>query len=298
MGACLIGYAADVTPQAQPAQPKTAKKTCCKCTPKLHDGKPDGMTAVEYRNVEEEEAQNNPFGIALYQPNYFLPYYHMTNPDDNVYQPSNSLQTIDRNEAKFQFSIKAPIWQHMFKTQSTLYLAYSQLSFWQAYDDSAFFRETDYSPELFVHNTINPNFYLDVGAVHQSNGYGGGFERSWNRIYTNFIFSTDHWMLSLEPWYALHDNSYMRYNPDLEDYMGYGQTTVSFKLSKVVLSFMMRNVFESGFQRPATQVTLSFPLTKRLLGYVQYYSGYGESLIEYNHRTQAYGVGIALNDLI
>src|SRR3990167_2359253 len=65
---------------------------------------PSNMTTTQYRDYEEQKAQSNPFGIALYQPNYFLPFYYMTNPDDTVYRPSDSLQSIDRIETKFQFS--------------------------------------------------------------------------------------------------------------------------------------------------------------------------------------------------
>jgi phospholipase A1/A2 len=43
-------------------------------------------------------------------------------------------------------------------------------------------------------------------------------------------------------------------------------------------------------------VEWAFPLCAKLRGYVQLFSGYGESLIDYNHRQTAPGFGVMLGD--
>ncbi|STH58657.1 phospholipase A1 (detergent resistant phospholipase A) [Escherichia coli] len=45
------------------------------------------------------------------------------------------------------------------------------------------------------------------------------------------------------------------------------------------------------------ELGLSYPITKHVRLYTQVYSGYGESLIDYNFNQTRVGVGVMLNDL-
>jgi phospholipase A1 len=44
------------------------------------------------------------------------------------------------------------------------------------------------------------------------------------------------------------------------------------------------------------QATWGFPLVRRVSGYVQVFSGYGESMIDYNHYQNTIGIGFSLAD--
>ena len=49
---------------------------------------------------------------------------------------------------------------------------------------------------------------------------------------------------------------------------------------------------------PQCRINMVFPLVNHFHGYVQGFSGYGQSLIEYNHYTNSASLGIAINDWI
>jgi phospholipase A1/A2 len=258
---------------------------------------------VEERTQKENTILNNPFAISFYQPTYIIPFYYTGSPYNAVYQgnlPDN--QQLMHDEVKFQFSFKYPLWN--FNKMHRLYLAYTQMSYWQAYQRSPFFRETDYQPEIFLANQVYiplgngwATNFLNVGAMHQSNGEGDTLERSWNRIYINAIESKGNFMVQIEPWYIIQDNSMETHNSDIGRYLGYGQMVFAYKYSKQVFALQVRNELESGFSRGALQFTWSFPLgTRNLKGYVQVFSGYGQSLIEYNHYTNSAGIGLSLSD--
>jgi phospholipase A1 len=132
--------------------------------------------------------------------------------------------------------------------------------------------------------------------MHQSNGKGGDLERSWNRLYAQAISSKGNWMLTIRPWYVIDDSTYERDNPDMTRYMGHGDLVAAYKYNSQVFSLSLRNEAESGLSRGAEMLTWSFPLTGPLKGYVQIFSGYGQSLIEYNHYTNGMGIGFSLSD--
>lgn len=258
---------------------------------------------IANRLQKEQKQENNPFLLSVYKPNYLLPFYSVGSPYTASVDGANR-ENLKREEVKFQLSFKVPVWRNVYNNRSTLYAAYSQLSYWQAYSRSAFFRETNYEPEIFLANNtdwhLSNNWqikFLNLGMVHQSNGRGGNWERSWNRIYGEVIIANENWMLNLKPWYVIRDASYRRQNGDMANYLGYDQIVLSYKYHNQTFALEKTNI-EKGFSRGAIQATWSFPITAKIKGYIQYFDGYGQSLIEYNHRTHSVGIGIALNDWI
>ena len=137
-----------------------------------------------------------------------------------------------------------------------------------------------------------------LGIVHQSNGRGGVLSRSWNRVFANFIIERGNFALAIKPWWRIPESTSEDDNSNITDYLGHGKITAAYKWGENVFSLMLRNNLESGFQRGAAQVSWAFPLGNYpyLKGYVQYFTGYGMSLIDYNEYSNCIGIGISLTD--
>lgn len=269
-------------------------------TQALQSLSPEKRSALEQRLKEENLISTNEFGIAFYKPTYILPFYYTQKPYNEVYEgqtPDN--QSLKPAEFKVQLSLKVATFHGILGNNSSFNIAYSQLMYWQFYAKSQYFRETNYEPELFLTKKILPVMWASLGVSHQSNGRGGETERSWNRVYINLQLASGNWMLNFKPWLLIFQaESSNLHNPNITRYMGHGELTLAYKWKQVTFSLMLRNTVLSGFRRGAEEFNISFPIYKSIKGYAQFFSGYGQSLIEYDHYTNSAGIGIALSDWI
>lgn len=267
----------------------------------------DGV--VGKRLAAEYEAAASPFSILAHKPNYFLVAaynWESWNPRTFPDQPEFPVDENEQIEGQFQISLKVPLAVGLFDGRMDIYGAYTNRSFWQMYnaENSEPFRETNHEPELWAQfrndwqiwglsNSVNT-----FGWVHQSNGRAGELSRSWNRLYANFLFERGNWAFLVKPWVWVSTDREKSDNPDIDDYMGHGELRLAYGRNGHVFSAMTRNQLESGFDRGAVELSWSFPVFDYpyLKGYVQYFYGYGESLIDYDNKVNRLGVGISITD--
>ena len=260
-------------------------------------------SVLEERLIREKQTESNRFVITLYKPNYLLPLTYNS-------QKNEAYGQLESMEVKYQLSLKVPLSDNFFGTSGKLDFGYTQMSFWQAYNKrtSGPLRETNYEPELmlsFVNDTRVFGFtnrLVMFGLVHQSNGRDLPESRGWNRIYANFVLERGNFYLMFRPWYRIPEDAKASPtdtrgddNPDIEDYMGHGEVTVMYVFRGHTLALMRRNNLKSE-HRGAFQIDWSLPMHNRVRGYIQYFNGYGESMIDYNHVTRRIGVGFILSD--
>jgi len=259
------------------------------------------ISAFDQRIQIERETRYQSFVLTPHKPNYIMPITYNEKPN-NASQTTSDGAALDKNEVKFQFSMKFPMVEDLFGEQGTLYFAYTNLSFWQAYNvnTSSPFRETVHEPEVFLTFPKNDKYLgftnrmIQVGYTHQSNGRSGELSRSWNRFYADFIFQKGNYYLSLKPWYRI-EPPRNKDNPDIEKYLGHGEIRGVYAEGKHTVSVMLRNNFHSP-NYGAFEFNWSFPMSRRVKWFVQYFNGYGESLIDYNARVNRIGIGIAFTD--
>ena len=284
---------ADTASAEQQAQPALV--------PKAGEGEPDA-SALDERLKKEKETRARDFVITPHRPNYVLPFTYNMSPNREPYGAQG--EQMSQTEIKFQISFKMSMADNLFGSNGDLYFAYTQLSFWQAYnhDISAPFRETNYEPEAFLAFETDTrilglrNRLLAFGLVHQSNGREEPLSRSWNRAYASFVLDRGRFALSLKPWYRFKESAATDDNPDINRYFGPGEVRMIYEWKKYVAAMLLRCNFRPDNLYGAVQLEGSFPLTGKLKGYVQYFYGYGESLIDYNARTNRIGIGIMLTD--
>jgi phospholipase A1 len=252
----------------------------------------------------EKGSRSRGFPITPYRSNYILPYTHNTTPNEGPIREADPGKEVQKNEVNFQISFKVKLWEDVLDREMDLWVAYTQRSFWQFYNfaDSAPFRETDFEPELLLNVRTNYRLlgfrgrFVNAGLNHQSNGRAEPLSRSWNRVVANFGFERGNVVLLLNVWYRIPEDEAEDDNPGIEDYLGYGQLNVFYRWRGHMFGLLARNNLRGHGNKGALQVTWSFPLLRSVSGYVHYFNGYGESLLDYNASANRIGVGFILKE--
>ena len=229
------------------------------------------------------------------------------------YEPFYFVAGTKSPNAKFQVSIRYQILNHdgplasMAPPLEGFNIGYSQTSLWDWNRASAPFLDSSYKPEfLYIYERAlgggPTNWYrldLQAGVQHESNGKDGDASRSLNITYlrpTLTIGSDEELHLTLMPraWVYIGDLSD---NPDIARYRGYVdlRTILSYKGLQLSAYGRMGNHADRG----SIQVDLTYPLRKfwgtfSVYLHVQYFNGFGESLLEYNERSTAWRAGFSL----
>ncbi|MEW9798708.1 phospholipase A [Alteromonas sp. CYL-A6] len=268
------------------------------------------VSLVEERVNAEKTAVKNPFVITQYRQNYILPFTYVTNPNSLGNQdltPTN----VDNSEAKFQISVKTPLYTTD-ESASGLFFGFTLTSFWQLYNSevSKPFRETNYEPEFFWQQNANIKLLgytfntLQVGFNHMSNGQSGERSRSWNRVFASILFSSEENLYYLKTWYRIPEDEKAfpsdpsgDDNPDINDYYGRLEFGYGTRFGDLKLLALMRNNLRFKGNRGSLQLNLSYPISERYEMLLQYFNGYGDSLIDYNRSQERIGLGFRLKFL-
>lgn len=202
-------------------------------------------------------------------------------------------------ELKFQLGFKLKMAENPANLPLDLWFGYTQISYWQANNREASspFRETNYQPEVMAVVPVRLDLlglkmrFLNVGFVHESNGQGSLLSRSWNRGYLQAGFEQGNFTLLARAWKRVNESADEDDNPDIKDYMGHGDLVGTWRGNGHEVSVLTRYNFSTD--KGALQVGWAFPLgAPRVKGYLQYFSGYGHSLIDYNAYQRVLGLGV------
>lgn len=268
------------------------------------------LSLLDSRWELSPESKLGTLNLRGYKPTYVLPFFGTTKQNTRPHSPApdhtvTTPQQLDNVEAKFQISLKTKAAENIFGDNGDLWLGYTQSSRWQVYnkDNSRPFRETNYEPEaLLVFSTHYELFgwtgrMASIGINHQSNGRADPLSRSWNRVVADVGFEREGWTVMLRPWWRIPEDRKDDDNPDIQDYMGRGEIQVVHEIGRNEIALTARHSFRGGDRSHGSlRATWSFPVVNNLRGYLEVFNGYGESMIDYNHRATYLGLGVSLLD--
>lgn len=267
----------------------------------------EGNGSLTDRWELSDSTRHGSFLIRPHRPVYFLVANWSNDPNKQPHtgKPGSTLPVevgLQDTECKFQVSFKFKAWEGVFGEHGDLWLGYTQSTRWQLYnvEESRVFRETNYEPEALLNFATDVSFLgfklrmLGGGLNHQSNGRSYFLTRSWNRLVAQIGFERPEWVVLFRPWWRIPEDDGVDENPEVEKYVGRGDLLVAWSHKGHQLSFLGRHSLDTSPGRGSVQLDWAIPVHVRFKGHVQVFHGYGESLLDFNHRQTTIGIGFSL----
>jgi phospholipase A1 len=222
-----------------------------------------------------EELDNRPY-FSLYKDTYFV--------GGTVL---GGEPTIHNSDVKFQISFQQRLTKSVLPWNTYLYLFYSQKALWNVLERSLPFHDLNFNPGIGISRYIILKDRLVGKATmmieHESNGRDGTASRSWNKIsWAGEAYISPILMAHAKFWIPIIDG---KYNKDILKYMGISQAGFQAKSldNKWVLDMTLvkRQGWNLNFN---TIVQLGYRINHNSNQFImlQYYNGYGESMLDYN----------------
>ncbi len=239
----------------------------------------------EFVDSLKHELEYGPY-FGLYKDNYF------TVGTTPFHKP-----TATNSDVKFQISLAIRLTDTVLPWNSFLFLMYTQKTFWNVFENSLPMHDLNFNPGIgWSKPFFNKNRYvgkLTLLVEHESNGRDGEDSRSWNRI--SFYGSTiiDEWlMVHAKFWIPIIDGEN---NKDILRYCGIYQSGVVITTPNKKFNFGLTLVKREGWNfnfNTIFEAIWKVHEKSNLNLFLQYYNGYGESLLDYNQFHSRLRVGI------
>ncbi|HYW55823.1 MAG TPA: phospholipase A [Polaromonas sp.] len=227
-----------------------------------------------------------------------------------------------RAETRLQLSVRTKVAKGLLTSgtsddanSDSVWIGYTQQSYWQLFNGamSRPFRTTDHEPEviyIYPHQIDLPGGWKyrlsGLGLNHQSNGQSLPLSRSWNRVYLMGAVEKDlggDASLSLQGrvWQRLRESSGSDDNPGISDFIGRAEVAGLWQLNKIhSLGLTVRHSLKSDARGSVKlewmKASTAIANSASLRYHVQLFSGYGDSLVDYNRRRNVLSVGLSLVD--
>ena len=256
--------------------------------------RPVSVSIAAGNNVNQQPTSRNPVNVATTASDY------------------------QKQEMRIQLSVRTKLAQNLLTDpngplRDSLWVGYTGLSYWQVFnaDMSRPFRTTDHEPEIFYvyPTTAQLPFgwrwrYSGVGLVHQSNGQSDPLSRSWNRYYLMTGLELDkRWQVQAKLWKRMNESAADDNNPGIQNYIGRGELKVGWNVNRSNWMGLTARGSLNGHGKGSGRLEWMHTLGEGWMGgksnlrlHAQVFSGYGDSLIDYNHKRTVFSLGFSLLD--
>lgn len=201
------------------------------------------------------------------------------------------------SDVKFQLSIRQIVTNSVLPLKTYLFFTYSQLAYWDIFQESLPFRDLNFNPTLGVGKyLVHNNRYIGGIALqleHESNGKDGDASRSWNKIsFGSNLYFQRSWMIQTKLWIPIVDGEN---NKDIVKYKGWGFIGANYRYKDCYFGAVLTK--RGGWNlNHNLQLSMSYKHSKEANQYlfIEYYNGYGESLLDYNQFRHRIRVGFVI----
>ena len=231
-------------------------------------------------NNFNEDSVRNEFDrgsyFSLYKDNYFI-----------AGTTLGSRPSTTNSDIKFQVSIAQRLTKSTLPFNSYFFIFYNQKVFWNVFENSMPVHDFNFNPGVgFSKLLIAKDRIVGKASLlleHESNGKDSIYSRSWNRIsLCGSFYISPQFMIHAKYWIPIIDG---KHNKDILKYCGIYQNGIQVMSRDKRYGMAVTVVKRKGWNMNVnTIIELNFRMFKQENQYLflQYYNGYGESLIDYN----------------
>lgn len=229
-----------------------------------------------------------------------------------AFQPYNTAET------RIQLSVRTKVAEGLLTFGAadrldSVWFGYSQQSYWQLFnkDLSRPFRATDHEPEITYIFPIDMQIgkgwrlrYLGASANHQSNGQGLPVSRSWNRVIARAGMEYGNtFAVNANLWQRMPEDTATDDNPDIADLVGRAEVTGIWNINdRHALGATVRHSLMADANGSVRLIWWNKVANSNAEGrsglrfFTELFSGYGDSLMDYNRRRTVLSMGLTLLD--
>jgi len=212
--------------------------------------------------------------------------------------PTNKEITKNSADAKFQISIQQRFIKGILPYNMFLSGTYTQKSFWSIGKESTPFTDNNFNPGISLSSFLIVKSKLKGFAVfsieHESNGRDSIQSRSWNYATLSYNHFFNIWFSGqIKLWRGWINE---KNNHDLLKYKGYGLMALNYqsKSDRLWVSLILNPT--NSFNNLNTIVEINYKPGTNINQYLflQYFSGYGENMLDYINYTSMVRVGVCI----